>query len=73
MECVRTHWRILTIKGWGNLTHVQNIVEKIKETSWKFRKIGQIVNQTLAFGPEHDIIRAWWVSNILSKNMMEKV
>jgi hypothetical protein len=67
---VHTHRGILTIKGWGNPNHVQNIVEKIKEVNQKLGKIGQTVSQIVTFGPKHDIIRAQWASNILLKNML---
>jgi hypothetical protein len=71
--CVHTHQGILTIEWWGNPSRIQSVVQKIKKISQKLGKIGQTINQKLAFGLEHDIIRAWWVSNILMKNMLKKV
>jgi hypothetical protein len=64
---------IPTIKGWGNLNHIQHIVEKTREVNKKPRKIGQIVNQTPAPRLKHDKIWAQWASNIPSKSMLEKV
>jgi hypothetical protein len=51
------HQKIPTIEGWGNLSHIQSIVEKTKEVSQKPKKIGQIVSQAPALGPKHD--RIW--------------
>jgi hypothetical protein len=48
-------------------------MEKTREDNQKARKIGRIVNQMSAFGPEHYKIRTQWASNILSKNMLERV
>jgi hypothetical protein len=48
-------------------------MEKIKEANQKARKIGQIVNQALTHELEHDRIQAQWVSDILSKSMLERV
>jgi len=31
--CAHTHQGILTIEGWGNPSRIQNVVEKIEETS----------------------------------------
>jgi len=31
MGCVHMHRKILAIKGWGSLSHVQNVVEKFEE------------------------------------------
>jgi hypothetical protein len=70
---VYTHQKIPTIEEWGNLNHIQNIVEKTKEVSQKPKKIGQIVSQTPALGPKHDKIWAQWASNILSKSMLKRV
>ncbi len=67
------HQRIPIIERWGSLSHIRNIMEKIKEANQKARKIGQIVNQALTHELEHDRIQAQWVSDILSKSMLERV
>ncbi len=58
MGCVHTHWKRPTIEGCDNLNHIQSIVEKIREDNQKAKKIGQVINQTLTLGSEHDKIRA---------------
>jgi len=73
MGCVHTHWKILAIEGWGNPNRIRSILEKIREVSWTFRKIGRTINQTPARRSEHDRIQAWLMSEIPSKNMLEKV
>ncbi len=50
------HQGILTIEGWGNPSYVQNIVEKIRENNQKARKIGRVINQTLAPRAKYDKI-----------------
>jgi hypothetical protein len=59
MGCVHMHRRILAIKGWGSLSHVQNVMEKFEENNWKTGKINQDVSQTFTLEPEHDKIRTW--------------
>jgi hypothetical protein len=44
------------IEGWGNPSHVQNVVRKIGENNQKARKIGRDVNQALTPRPKHDKI-----------------
>jgi hypothetical protein len=71
MGCVHTHQRILTIEGWGSLSHIQKVVEKIGEDNWKARKTSRVVSLTLALGPKHDkiwtrgplnrLVRRWWM------------
>ncbi len=45
MRCVHTDQRMFTIKGWGSLSRVQNVVEKTGENNWKVRKTSWIVSQ----------------------------
>jgi hypothetical protein len=73
MRCVHTYWKILTIEGWGNPSHIRSIVEKTKEVSRKLGEIGWNVNQIFALGLEHDRISAQWVLNIMSENMLKKI
>jgi hypothetical protein len=47
----------------------QNVVKHNKE----FKRIVQIVSQTLYPKPKHDKIWAWWISNNFSKNILERV
>jgi len=39
MKCVHMHRGIPIIEGWGNLNHIQSVVEKNKENN---RKVGKI-------------------------------
>jgi hypothetical protein len=48
-------------------------MEETLKNNWKVEKNGRIVNQVLAPGLEHDKIWTRWASNILLKNMLEKV
>jgi hypothetical protein len=73
MGCVHTHQRILAIEEWGNRSHIWSDVEKIREASRKFGKIDWNVNQTLTHGPKHDRIWTWWVLDIPSESMLERV
>ncbi len=41
--CVHTHWGNLVIEGCGNPSHIQNIVEKIKENNQNDGKTCQII------------------------------
>jgi hypothetical protein len=65
MGCVHTHWGMLAIEGCGSPSSIQSAVKKNGKDNWKVEKIGRVVNQMPALGPEHDKIRAWWASNIL--------
>ncbi len=73
MGCVHTHQGMLTIEWWGSPSHIQSVVEKIGEDNWKAENINQIISQMFAPGTKHDKIQAWWASDILSKNMLERV
>jgi hypothetical protein len=73
MGCVYRHRRILAIEGWSSPNCVWINMEKNVEDNWKVEKIRQVVSQTPALGPKHDKIRARWASNIVLKNMLEKV
>jgi hypothetical protein len=44
MGCVHTHWRIPTIEGCGNPSHVRNIVKKDGEYNWKVGKVHWTIN-----------------------------
>jgi hypothetical protein len=44
MGCVHAHQKILVIEGWGSLSRIQNVMEKIEEANQKLGKIGRIVN-----------------------------
>jgi hypothetical protein len=70
---VHTHRKITTIEGWGSLSHVQNVMEKIREDNQNIRKTSQIVNQTPTPKLEHDKIEAQWALNIPLKSMLERV
>jgi hypothetical protein len=73
MGCVHAHQRMFTIEGWGSLSYVQSIVEKIGENNWKVGKTGWTVSQMLAYGPKHDKIRARWALDISLESMLERV
>jgi hypothetical protein len=73
IACVHTHWGMPTIEGWGSPSHIWSVVEKIGEDNRKVRKIGQTINQAPAPRLEHDKIQARWASNVLLKNMLERV
>jgi hypothetical protein len=73
MGCVHTQWKIHVIEGWGSPSHIQNVMEKIREASRKLGKIGQTINQALALGPEHDRIWAQWASNIPLESILKRV
>jgi len=44
MICVHMHQGVPTIEGWGNLSHIQNAMEKTREDHWKVGKIGRAIN-----------------------------
>jgi hypothetical protein len=73
MGCVYMQWQILIIEGCDNPSHIQSTMEKDGEDNWKVRKASQIISQMPTSRPEHDKIRTQWISNNLSKNMLEKV
>jgi len=56
------HRGIPTVEGCGNPSRIGSIMEKTKEVNQKFGKIGWTINQTFAFGLEHDKIWAQWAS-----------
>jgi hypothetical protein len=47
MGCVHMHWKIPIIMGWGSPSHIQSVMEKIREASWKLGKIGWTIRQAL--------------------------
>jgi len=47
---------ILAIKGWGSLSHVQNVVKKFEKDNRKVEKTNQDVNQTFTLESKHDKI-----------------
>ncbi len=71
MRCVHMHWRILAFEGCGNPNHVQNVMEKDAEDNQKAKKVGLIINQMPTLRLEHDKIWTWWVSIIVSDNMLK--
>ncbi len=71
MRCVHTHQGILTIERCGNPSRIWNIVEKDGEDNWKVGKVGWAISQMLTLELKHDKIKKQWVSNTLSKNMLE--
>jgi hypothetical protein len=73
MGCVHTHRGRLAIERCGNLSHIQNVVEKIEEDNQKVQKIGQVINQTFALRLKHNKIWAQWASSIPSKIMLKKL
>jgi len=44
MGCVHTHQRMPTIEGWGNPSHVRNVVKKNGQNNQKVRKISQTIS-----------------------------
>jgi hypothetical protein len=48
-------------------------MEKDGEDNRKARKVGRIINQMPTMKLKHDKIQTQQVSNILSKNMLERV
>jgi hypothetical protein len=46
---------------------------KFGKDNQKVRQIGRTINQAFALGPEHDNVWAQWASDILLKNMLERV
>jgi hypothetical protein len=71
--CVHTHQGIPTNEGWGSLSHIRSVIEKIEENNRKARKISRVVNQTFAPRWEHHKIQAKWASDIPLKSMLKKV
>jgi hypothetical protein len=57
MGCVHTHHERLVIERCGNLSCIQNVVEKIGEDNQKVKKTSQVINQLFALGPKHDKIQ----------------
>jgi hypothetical protein len=57
---------MLAIKGWGNPSQIQNVMQKIWEDNRKVGKIGQTISQALTIGPKHDKIWAQWASDVMS-------
>jgi hypothetical protein len=49
---------ILAIKGWGNPSHVQNVVQKTREDNQKAKKTNQIINQMPTLRPKYDNMQA---------------
>ncbi len=47
-----------TIEGWGSLSRVQSVVEKVKGDNQNAEKTSQIVNQTPTPKLEHNKIQA---------------
>ncbi len=56
MGCEHMHQKILTIEGCGSPSHIQSIMEKIKENNQKARKIGRGVSQVFALELKFDKI-----------------
>jgi hypothetical protein len=50
------HQRIHVIEKWGNSSHIQSVVKKIKKINQKLKKIGQTINQAPTLNPKHDSI-----------------
>jgi hypothetical protein len=73
MGCVHMHQNISIIERCRNPSRVWNVREKDGENNQKARKASQIISQVFALRLKHDKIQTWWISNILSKNMLEKV
>ncbi len=73
MGSVYMHQRMLIIEGCGNLSHVQNVVEKNGEKNQKPRKIGQSISQVPTLRLKYDKIQAQCALCILSKSMLERV
>jgi hypothetical protein len=73
MGCMHTHWGMCSIEGWGSPSHVQSVVQKIREDNQKVRKTSWNVSQMPTLGLEHEKIRARWALDVSSKNMLERV
>ncbi len=63
----------LAIEGCDNPSCVQRVMKKTKESNQKLGKTHWTINQIITLRLDHDKIQAQWVSNILSKNMLEKI
>jgi hypothetical protein len=72
MGCVHMHRKIPIIERCGNLSHIQNVVEKDGQDNRKVGKASWAINQMHAFMPKHYKIWKQWVSNAMSKNMLER-
>jgi hypothetical protein len=46
-------------------------VEKDGQNNWKIGKVGWTISQMPVPRLKHDKIQEWWVSNTLSKSMLE--
>jgi len=42
MGCVHTHWEMLAMKGWGSLSHIRSVVEKIKEIFKRLKRLVEL-------------------------------
>ncbi len=69
MGSMHTHWRMLAIEKWGNPSHVQSVLQKIREDNRKVGKTSWVVSQKFALGIKHDKFWAQWTLNVL----LEKV
>jgi hypothetical protein len=67
------HWGILTIEGCDNPIHIWSIVEKDGEDNQKVRNASWTISQMPAPKLEHDHFWAWWVSNTMLENVLERV
>jgi len=56
MGCVHTHRMMHGIEGWGSLSHVRSVMQKIEEDNWKVGKISRAISQTPAPRLKHDKI-----------------
>jgi hypothetical protein len=64
---------MLEIEGWGSLSRVRNVVQKIGENNQKAKKIGRNVSQTPTLTVKHDKMQAQWALEVPLKSMLERV
>jgi len=73
VTCVHVHRRICIIEGCDNPSCIQSTMEKDGENNQKVGKVSQTISQTSALRPKHDKIQTQWISNNLSKSMLERI
>jgi hypothetical protein len=61
------------IEGWGNPSHVRNVMQNPRENNQNVGKNGRVVSEMITLGLEHDKIWAQWASNVSLEGMLERV
>jgi hypothetical protein len=67
------HRRICIIEGCDNPSRIQSTMEKDGENNQKVGKASQAISQTFSSKSEHDKTQTQWISNNLSKSMLERI